>query len=92
MLRRLAVFLGLAIFATAAFAKDAFVPIAGSAGTFRTDARIFNPSQTKDITVQAFYLPVGNGDNSGVQSVSFSVPHRQMVIYNDVAKNLSGMS
>jgi hypothetical protein len=88
MLRRLAVFVGLAIFATAVFAKDAFVPIAGSAGSFRTDARIFNPSQTKDITVQAFYLPVGNGDNSAVQAVSFPVPHRQMLIYNDVVSTL----
>ena len=76
------------IFATGAFAKDAFVPIAGSIGAFRTDARIFNPSSTKDITVQAYYLPQGNADNSASQPVSFTVPKRQMVVYNDVVSTL----
>lgn len=75
-------------FATCAFAKDVFLSIGGSVGAFRTDMRIFNPSATKDIQVQAFYLPVGNSDNSGVQSVSFTVPKRQMLDYDDVVSSL----
>src|SRR6266849_2925170 len=88
MRRLLIVVVGLAIFATNAFAKDVFLTIGGSVGAFRTDARIFNPSGTKDITIQAYYLPIGNGDNSGVQAISITVPRRQMVIYDDVVASL----
>ena len=75
-------------FATCVFAKDAFLSIGGSVGVFRTDMRIFNPSSTKDIQVQAYYLPVGNGDNSSVQPVSITVPKRQMLNYDDVVSSL----
>jgi hypothetical protein len=88
MHRRLVVVLGLVIFASSAFAKDVFLTIGGSIGAFRTDARIFNSSGTKDITIQAYYLPIGNADNSGVQPISITVPRRQMVIYDDVVTSL----
>src|SRR3954466_7574299 len=78
----------IAFFATAAFAKDVYLNIAGSVGVFRTDARIFNPSATKDIQLQAYYLPIGNGDNSAVQSITITIPKRQMIVYDDVVSSL----
>jgi hypothetical protein len=73
---------------TSALAKDAYLSIGGSVGVFRTDASIFNPSPTKDIQVQAYYLPVENADNSAVQPVTITVPKRQMLVYNDVVSSL----
>jgi plastocyanin len=81
----LAVLLGII---PAAFAKDVYLSIGGSVGSFRTDARIFNPSQTKDIQIQAYYLPVGNVDNSAVQPITVPVPKRSQVIYDDVVSSL----
>ena len=68
--------------ATAASAKEVWLSIGGTTagGTFRTDARIFNPSTTKDIQIQAYYLPVGNVDNSAVQPLApITVLKRQQV-------------
>ena len=87
-MRRFVILASLTILATAAFGKDAFLTIGGSIGAFRTDARIFNPSTTKDITIQAYYLPVGNTDNSGVQPISITVPKRQMLLFDDVVSSL----
>jgi heme/copper-type cytochrome/quinol oxidase subunit 2 len=75
-------------FATAVFAKDVYLSIGGSVGVFRTDMRIFNPSSTKDIQVQAYYLPRGNTDNSAVQPMTITVPKRQMLLYDDVVSSL----
>lgn len=50
--------------------------------------RIFNPSATKDIQVQAYLLPVGNVDNSGVQPKTITVPKRSMAVYDDVVSSL----
>jgi plastocyanin len=77
--------------ATAASAKEVWLSIGGTTagGTFRTDARIFNPSTTKDIQIQAYYLPVGNVDNSAVQPLPpITVLKRQQVVYNDVVASL----
>lgn len=77
--------------ATVASAKELWLSIAGTTagGTFRTDARIFNPSTTKDIQIQAYYLPVGNVDNSAVQPLPpITVLKRQQVVYNDVVTSL----
>ncbi len=79
------------LFAHAASAKEIWLSIGGTTagGTFRTDARIFNPSTTKDIQIQAYYLPVGNVDNSGVQALApITVLKRQQVVYNDVVTSL----
>jgi len=80
----------LLLIATAASAKEVWLSIGGTTagGTFRTDARIFNPSTTKDIQIQAWYLPVGNVDNTAVQPLSITVTKRQQVVYNDVVASL----
>src|SRR5437879_5317393 len=83
----------LTLCASAAFSKDVFLPIAGTTnniGVFKTDVRLFNPSSAKDITIQAYLLPVGNRDNSNAQPRSVTVPKRQMVIMNDVVAALGG--
>ncbi|MGK2857953.1 MAG: hypothetical protein ACSLFQ_12175 [Thermoanaerobaculia bacterium] len=82
--------LALSVLAPGIEAKDVYVPIAGSVGVFRTDARVFNPSYTKAITVQAYLLPAGNIDNAGVTPISFDVPARQMRVYDDVVSSLFG--
>ncbi len=89
MIRRLALFcvLGCTIPASLS-AKEVFLPISGSAGVFRSDVRIFNPSQTKNIQIQAYYLPVGNTSNASVSPTTITVPKRQMVVYNDVVSSL----
>lgn len=78
----------LVLFATSAFGKDIYLSIGGSANGFFTDARIFNPSFTKDITITARYLPAGGGDNSGVTPITITVAKRSMAIYDDVVKVL----
>jgi plastocyanin len=83
-LRFLLLIFALSLFATNAFAKDVFLSIAGTVSNFHTDARIFNPSGTKDITVQAYFLPVGLGNNSGAQPVAINIPKRSMKVLDDV--------
>jgi plastocyanin len=75
-------------FATLGFSKDVFLTIGGTVGnggvgSFRTDLRIFNPSSSKDIQIQAYFLPTGGGDNSGAQPKTITIPKRQMVLYDD---------
>ena len=89
-MRRLAVVFVLLALATSALAKDVYLSIGGSVGNFRTDARIWNPSFTKDITINARYLPSGNGDNSGVAPTIITVPKRSMAVYDDVVQSLFG--
>jgi len=88
---RLFTVIALSLFASIASAKEIWLSIGGTTagGTFRTDARIFNPSTTKDIQIQAYYLPIGNVDNSGVQALApITVLKRQQVVYNDVVTSL----
>lgn len=73
-----------------ASAKDVYLSIGGSVGNFRTDARIFNPSFEKDITVTARYLPTGNVDNSATVPKTITVAKRTMAVYNDVVQSLFG--
>src|SRR5438477_5014132 len=89
---RLIAICAIAVFTTSAFAKDVFLSIGGSIGTFHTDTRIFNPSPTKDIQIQAYLLPVGNVDNSGVQPKTITVPKRSMLVYDDVVSSLFNSS
>lgn len=89
-LRLLFIFI-LFVVANVLSAKEVWLSIGGTTagGTFRTDARIFNPSTTKDIQIQAYYLPVGNIDNSGVQALApITVLKRQQIVYNDVVTSL----
>jgi hypothetical protein len=69
-------------------AAEVFIPIAGSVGVFRTDARVFNPSYTDTITIEASLLPVGNIDNSGVPPIEITIAPREMKVYDDVVSSL----
>ncbi len=88
MRRRLLLLVCVLVFATSGFAKDVYLSIGGSANGFFTDARIVNPSFTKDITITARYLPVGNADNSGVGTKTITVAKRSMAVYDDVVQAL----
>lgn len=88
MRSRLTLLVCLVLFGTSGFAKDVYLSIGGSANGFFTDARIVNPSFTKDITITARYLPVGNIDNSAVPTKSIVVAKRSMAIYDDVVPAL----
>ena len=97
MRRKLALSLFLvsvASFAIPAFGKDVYLSIGGSVGVFRTDARIVNPSFTKDITITARYLPAGGPgvapDNSGVVPKTITVAKRSQAVYDDVVQSLFG--
>ena len=90
MQRRLLITCAVALFATSAFAKDIYLSIGGSVGSFRTDTRIFNPSTTKDIQIQAYLLPINNVDNTNVQPKTITVPKRSMAAYDDVVSSLFG--
>lgn len=81
-------FVCLVLFATSLFGKDVYLSIGGSANGFFTDARIVNPSFTKDITITARYLPAGNVDNSGVSTKTITVAKRSMAVYDDVVQAL----
>jgi hypothetical protein len=81
----------LTLAAATASAKDIYLSIAGSVGNFRTDARIWNPSSTKDIVVSAYFLPVDK-DNSAATAVQITIPPRQMKVYDDVVSSLFGGS
>jgi plastocyanin len=70
--------------ASLASAKEVFLSIAGTVSNFHTDARIFNPSASKDITLKAYFLPAGLGNNSAVQPVDVTVPKRSMKLLDDV--------
>jgi hypothetical protein len=76
--------------ASLASAKDVYLSVGGSVGNFRTDARIFNPSYDKDITIVARYLPSGNNDNSAIVPKSITVAKRTMAVYDDVVQSLFG--
>jgi len=78
--------------ATTGLAKEVYLSIGGSVNNFRTDTRIFNPSSSKDIQIQATLLPVGNTDNSSQSSITIMIPKRQMVVYNDVVASLFNAS
>lgn len=88
MRRPLLLFVILLLVTTVGLAKDVYLSVGGSVGVFRTDLRIFNPSQTKDISVQAYLLKTGNADNSAVAAKTITVGKRQMVVYDDVVTSL----
>ncbi|MCM2316436.1 MAG: hypothetical protein NDJ92_14905, partial [Thermoanaerobaculia bacterium] len=73
-------------------ASEVYLSVAGSVGAFRTDARIFNPSFTTDIVVNASFLPAGNVSNAGVTPRAITIPKRAMVTYDDVVASLFGTS
>lgn len=92
-MKRALILCAFVLFPFSVFARDAFLAIGGSVGSFRTDMRVFNPSTSKDIQIQATFLPVNvgvsnGGDNRQAQAVTLNVPKRQMVTYDDVVRTL----
>jgi plastocyanin len=90
MRARFPVVLCLLLLSTSLFAKDVYLSIGGKAGSFRTDARIINPSYDKDIVIQARYLPFGNVDNRGVAPKQITVAKRSQSVYDDVVQSMFG--
>ena len=89
MVRRLIVVLAVnVVVCSLAAAKEVLLPVTGSVGVFRSDLRIFNPYQSRDIQIHAYLLPAGNVNNAGVQPVTITVARRQMAVYNDVVSSL----
>lgn len=89
-LRTLFVVSSLVFFTTSLSAKDVYLSVSGKANGFFSDARIFNPSFTKDIVVVARYLPAGNVDNSGAPGVALTIPKRTMKVYDDAVQAIFG--
>jgi len=88
MRSRLALLLTFVLFTTSVFAKEVWIAVSGTANNvFFSDARVFNPTDHQ-ITIQAYYLPRGNNDNSSETATSFTVPSRQMRIFDDVVASL----
>ena len=88
MRARLALGVLLLVFGTSVFAKEVWIAASGTAnGVFFSDARVFNPNATQ-ITIQAFYLPRNNINNSGEQPTSFTVEPRQMRVFDDIVATL----
>lgn len=88
---RVAVVLAIAL-STTASAKEVFLSIAGSVGTFRTDTHIFNPSATKDIVVQATFLRAGGDashpNNTTAEPTTFTIARRSELVFDDVVTSL----
>lgn len=89
-MRTLFVVFPLVLFSTSLFAKDVYLSVSGKANGFFSDARIFNPSFTKDIVVTARYLPSGNVDNSSAAAVPLTIPKRTMKVYDDAVQSIFG--
>ena len=89
-MRRLAVVVISLALTVSAAGKEVFLSITGKASGFFTDARIFNPSFTKTITINAQYLPAGNGDNTTAPAVQLSIAPRQMKLYDDAVQSMFG--
>lgn len=88
---RAALLLSFLVIASNALAVDRWIPIAGTVGNFRTDARILNPSGEKDIEISAYFLPVNVTDNAGRVSgtpVKITVPKRSMKVLDDVVASV----
>lgn len=93
--RILSFLIALSLALTAA-AKEQLVPIsavaAGANGTlFRTDVRIFNPSSTTDIQVEAQFLPI-NADGTNATVRPITVPKRQMLVFDNAVASLFSAS
>jgi hypothetical protein len=87
-MRNMVAILLLSGIALTASAKNSYIPVAGTVpgvnGTyFRTDLRIFNPSDTVDISVSIHFLPTGM-DGSNIPGRLVTVKKREMVVLNDV--------
>ena len=87
---RLAVVLVSLALTSSLCAKEVFLSVTGKANGFFSDVRIFNPSYTKDITVNAQYLPAGNSNNTGAAVIPLVIAKRTMKIYDDAVVSMFG--
>lgn len=85
---RLAVVLLSLVLTVSGFGKEVFISATGKANGFFSDVRIFNPSYTKDITVNAQYLPAGNSNNTAAPAVGLLIPRRTMKVYDDAVASI----
>jgi len=81
---RLPVLLSFLFFASSTFAIERWVLISGTVGSFHTDARVLNPSFTKDIQITATFFATDGTTAPG----TLPVTKRQMSILNDVTTQL----
>lgn len=91
MRRTALVLVSLLIFASNAYAKEVWLSVVGSvtgSSVFRTDTRILNPSTTKDISIDAYFLVNGNQANTTPQKKTITVTKRQMLALDDVVSAL----
>lgn len=88
---RVVLALALAVSGSAGLAKDVYLPIAGSPGNFKTDVRLLNTSSSKDIVVNATFLPAGV-DNNNATSVAINVPKRTMITRDDAVATMFGIN
>src|SRR5436309_2361625 len=95
MRRTALVLVSLLIFTSNAFSKEVWLSVVGSvtgSSVFRTDTRILNPSTTKDITIDAYFLVNGNQANATPQKKTITVTKRQMLALDDVVSALFATS
>jgi plastocyanin len=90
MRRRIAVTVAFLFLTFGAAAKDIYLSVGGSVGNFRTDARIWNPSFDKEITITARYIAAGNVADAAVVTKTITVGKRTMAVYDDVVQSLFG--
>ena len=79
--------------ATSAVARNMYVPAvaktSGANGTsWRTDIRIFNPSNVSDINVSLHFLPQGM-DGSNISGRGFMIRKRETLVLDDVVSILA---
>src|SRR5512144_157459 len=95
LMKRL-VLLAALLSAATAQARNLYIPVAGEVPGanntyFRTDVRIFNPSYVDDIDVTIHFLRAGQ-DNANISGQLFRVPKRQMLVLNNIIRQLYGVT
>lgn len=91
VMRNLLIISALLLTTVSATAKNLYIPVAGVApgvnGTlFRTDVRLFNPSETKTLGVTLHFLPQG-WDGTNIPGRVVEVGPRKMVVLNNVVQD-----
>ena len=95
MRRTALVLVSLLLFTSNTYAKEVWLSVVGSvtgSSVFRTDTRIVNPSLTKDISIDAYFLVNGNQTNATPQKKTITVTKRQMLVLDDVVSALFNTS
>ncbi|MEO8215614.1 MAG: hypothetical protein ABI718_00880 [Acidobacteriota bacterium] len=90
MLRRAAFLLLTLTLSLPLLAKDALIPISAVANganntIFRSDVRIFNPSDSAPLVVTATFLKANN-DNTSAATKTITIPARQMMVLNNIVQ------